>query len=161
MAENVPKEEIKREVVEEEEGSHWWLYILGVIVLVVIVFYIFRGGKPAFLKRSTSQTQAVPTTEVSVTVEATVEQVIFTQNTYFINSLAGFTTLNYNIETTFVDENGVKITSDKIKAGSKLRVEGKPNGKIFEAKKITLLGTKTNVLATPTPNKLPETGIVE
>lgn len=164
MAEDVQRTEIRNETIAEEEGSYWWLYILGLLILLGVGYFIFRNNLPSFLRwgKSGGETStSIPATDVSVTIEAEVQQVIPSQNTFFIKSNAGFTTLYYTLTTEFENETGEKITSDKIIAGSSIRAEGKPNEKIFTAKKIKLLKEGTAVKAIPTSFKLPETGIVE
>jgi len=151
------------QTVKTEERRSIFTYIVGVIILLIVGFLIYRGIM--LMKRNTSQTTNAPAA-VSVTMEATVEQLLANENTLLIKSLAGYTTVTFVPETEFVTEEGVKSNAFGIKAGDKIRVEGKPNGKIFEAKKVTILGAgavlpKITGGATPTTYKLPGTGITE
>lgn len=152
--------------LDETEGSRSVLtYIIGIIILMIIGYLIFKGITMV-RKSGTKVKEAVPTAAVSVTMEATVEQTLVNENTFLIKSLAGYTTLTYIPETEFVTEDGVKSNAFGVKVGDKLRVEGKPNGKIFEAKKVTILGVETvlpKITGGPTPTvyKLPGTGITE
>jgi len=153
-------EEEKLTSFEPETGGgfSWWMYLVGVIILVTVGFFIFGGKNPSILTGvKTSSTQ--PTPVINVTIEAIVEQIPSNQDTFFVGSAAGFTTLTYGQQTAFASENGDKLSASSVKPGTKVKAEGKPNGKIFEAKKVTVLDTVTNV--TPAPAKLPGTGIVE
>ena len=160
---------IRTSAVEESNGRSWWVYILGIIVLIVIGFFIFRRSN--FLSKNTTPSNATPTTtaEISVTVEALVENLVPLQNTIYIQSAAGFTSATYTPETKFLSDTGAELTFSEVKVGSKLKLEGRPNGRLFEAKKITVLSgiSKTTTPGvgssslTPTPYNLPETGIVE
>jgi len=152
--------------LDETEGSRSILtYIIGVIILMILGYLIFKGI--TFLRKSgTTVKEAVPTAAVSVTMEATVEETLVSENKFLIKSLAGYTTLTYIPETEFVTEDGVKSNAFGVKKGDKLRVEGKPNGKIFEAKKVMILNVGTVLpkitgSVTPTVYKLPGTGITE
>lgn len=165
--------------VEVEEGRSWWVYFLGIIVLLVIGFFIFRGRNLLTTRNTTTSETLTPTPtaekQVSVAIEATVEQTVTSQNTFFIKSAAGFTTLSFSPETVFVWSTGKPASSTEVKTGMTVKAEGKPNGQVFEALKITLpggeaygptpTGTKGfggKIATTPTPyTALPNTGITE
>lgn len=150
---------------ETEKSRSIITYIIGVIILFIIGFLIYKGILT--VRKNISQTATAPAAPVSVTMEATVEQILSNENTFYIKSLAGYTTLTFTPQTEFVLENGKKANSYGVKVGDKIRAEGKPNGKIFEAKKVTILGANavlpkvTGKAAIPTPYKLPGTGILD
>lgn len=160
MTENV---KIETKPVEIEDVSYVWLYVSGLIILLIAGYFIIKTGFFGILSGKNRQ-EAVKNEEkvlINVTIEAEVVQLLPSQKTYFIKSLAGFTTLSYTAETIFTTLNEEKISSNLIKTNSKIRAIGKPNGKIFEANKVIILEGKVGSLVSPTPFKLPETGIIE
>lgn len=149
---------ISPEVMKEEPNPNWLVYVLGFIIIAIVAFLVLKWINPGQKKSG----QTAQKTEVIVTIEA---QVVKQGNGNFfeVNSLAGFTKILWNPETKFYKEEGTETTYLSMIAGSRVRVEGKPNGRDFEAKKFSLVKkteTKINNI-TPSPAKLPGTGITE
>lgn len=162
MADNVESKEKKTTVMEQPplEERNFWPVIIGVVIVIIITVLVFRAirgilVKPAGEKKAITTSSSVE----NVTMEATIEQNLPVEKTYLITSKAGFKTLTYTLATVFVSENGQGVSPSVLKPGMVVSAEGKAVGGSFEAKKITVL--KGNAKTTPTPFKLPGTGIEE
>jgi|GEM_PF-3655030 len=138
------------------EDRPWISYIFGVIILIIIFFFVFGKGIP-FLQKGNPNTTT--TKEVSITIEGVLGQPITKGVSFSIDTPSGFNTIIYTKDTTYMKEGGVSSDFSLLKPGIRVRAEGKPNGKMFEAKKIIFVLEKVKV--TPTPFNLPGTGIVD
>lgn len=143
--------------IQEIKERPWVSYLIGVIILFIVGFFIFGGSLP-WTKKGENKNQS-PKQEVSVTIEGVIGEAGKDGSSFLINSASGFNNLIVDNSTKYFNEVGVETLKSSLKTGIRVRATGKPNGKSFEAKKITIVTEKPKV--TPTPFNLPGTGIVE